>query len=142
MSDEGFNFRDLTKYEQDMLSMSHKILPREVKKFIRKEGTQLKKITVKNARSKVKKKTGNYFKSIKKGRAYIYSGNGGVAIRVYSNVPHAHLIEKGHRIVTPGGTEKGFKPGYHIFDNSRAEFENKFYEDIETLIDDVIAKGL
>lgn len=142
MSDEGFNFRDLTKYEQDMLSMSHKILPREVKKFIRKEGTQLKKITVKNARSKVKKKTGNYFKSIKKGRAYIYSGNGGNSIRIYSNAPHAHLIENGHRIVNKSGVEKGFKPGLHIIENSRKEFEGQFYNDIENFIDDVIGKGL
>ena len=142
MSDDGFNFRALTKYEQDMLSMSNRILPKETKKFIRKEGTQLKKLTVKNAKANVKKKTGTYFKSIKKGKLYMYQGNGGTSIRVYSSAPHAHLIEKGHRIVTPGGTEKGFKPGYHIFDNSRAEFENTFYGDIEKLIDNVIAKGL
>ena len=142
MSDDIFDFKELTNYEKKLLDMASNKMPRETMKFIRKEGTHLRKVTVKNARSKVKKKTGNYFKSIKKGRAYIYNGNGGSSIRVYSNAPHAHLIEKGHRIVTPGGTEKGFKPGYHVFENSEKEFQNQFYEDIENFIDDVIAKGL
>lgn len=142
MSDDIFDFKELTNYEKKLLDMASNKMPRETMKFIRKEGTQLRKVTVKNARAKVKKKTGNYFKSIKKGRAYIYQGNGGSSIRVYSTAPHAHLIEKGHRIVTPGGTEKGFKPGLHIFENSEKEFQNQFYEDIENFIDDVIAKGL
>jgi len=142
MSDDIFDFKELTQYEKKLVDMASNKMPRETMKFIRKEGTQLRKVTVKNARAKVKKKTGNYFKSIKKGRAYIYQGNGGTSIRVYSNQSHAHLIEKGHRIVTPGGTVKGFKPGYHIFENSEKEFQSQFYNDIENFIDDVIGKGL
>jgi len=142
MNDDSFDFKELTDYEKKLIDMASNKMPRETMKFIRNQGTQLRKSTVKNARAKVKKKTGNYFKSIKKGRAYIYSGNGGNSIRIYSNAPHAHLIENGHRIVNKSGAEKGFKPGLHIFEDSRKEFESQFYNDIENFIDDVIGKGL
>ena len=117
-------------------------MPRETKKFIRAEGTKLRKMVVARAKSAVKKKTGKYFKSIKKGKLYVYGGNGALSIRVYSSAPHSHLIEKGHRIVTPGGVEKGFKPGLHIFENAQKNFENEFYNDIQKLIDDVLNGGL
>ena len=143
MSDDIFDFKELTTYEKKLVDMASNKMPRETMKFIRNEGTQLRKVTVKNARANVKKKTGNYFKSIKKGRAYIYKGNGGNAIRVYASsriAPHAHLIEKGYKYVD-NGNEK-FKQGYHIFENSEKEFQSQFYNDIENFIDDVIGKGL
>jgi hypothetical protein len=144
MSDDIFDFKELDKYERKLLELASNKMPRETMKFIRKEGTQLRKVTVKNARAKVKKKTGNYFKSIKKGRAYIYQGNGGTSIRVYASTriaPHAHLIEKGHRYIDKDGKEN-LKKGYHVFENSEKEFEGQFYNDIENFIDDVIGKGL
>lgn len=142
MGEVGFDFKELENYEKKLLDMATVKMPRESRKFVGAEGTKLKRITLKNAKSKVKKKTGNYFKSIKKGRAYVYRGNGAYSIRVYSNAPHSHLIEDGHRVVNHEGQEVGYKPGLHIFDNSRKEFESTFYNDIENFIDDVLGKGL
>ena len=139
---DGFDFKELEQYEKKLLDTAVNKMPRESRKFINGEGTKLRRLTVANAKSKVKKKTGNYHKSIKKGKAYIYQGNGAFSIRVYSRSKHAHLIEDGHRIVTPGGKEKGFALGLKVFERSRRDFESQFYEDIENFIDDVLGKGL
>jgi hypothetical protein len=120
-------------------------MPRETRKFVNGEGTKLRRITVKNARAKVKKKTGNYFKSIKKGKPYIYRGNGGYSVRVYNSpkiAPHSHLIEDGHRVIDKDGNEVKYVPGLKVVDSSRREFENQFYQDIENFIDDMLGKGL
>ncbi|MFW2490972.1 HK97 gp10 family phage protein [Clostridium chromiireducens] len=145
MSDFGFDFKELAIYEKKLLEAATEKMPREARKFVNKEGTKLKRITVKTARAKVKKKTGNYLKSIKKGKPYIYKGNGGYSVRVYHSpkiAPHAHLIEDGHRIVNHEGQEVGYKPGLKVVDGSRREFESTFYQDIENFIDDMLGKGL
>lgn len=153
---DGFDFKELEQYEKKLIDLATKKMPTECKKFVRAEGTKLKRITLRNAKASVKKDTGNYFKSIKRGKAYKYRGNDAWAVRVYSYDPKAHLLEKGHRIVTRGkgkkakkhyttlngGVEKGFVKGYKVFEKSEKSFQNTFYNDIEDFIDDVLAKGL
>lgn len=144
MSDEIFDFKELEQYEKQILDMANNKMPKNCRKFVNGEGTKLRKATLSRAKATVKKKTGRYYKSIKKGKAYIYSGNGGYAVRVYASpkiAPHAHLIEDGHRTRGDGGKEQ-FVPGLKVFDNSERQFQNTFYNDVEKFIDDVIGKGL
>ena len=103
------------------------------KKFLQKEGNKLRKKTVDKAKTTVKKYTGNYLKSIKKGKIYNFEGN--LSLRVFSSSPHAHLIESGHIKKTPSGEERGFKPGYHVFDKAARDFEDEFVEDAEDFRD-------
>ena len=53
-SDDIFDFKELTDYEKKLIDMASNKMPRETMKFIRNQGTQLRKATVKNARAKVK----------------------------------------------------------------------------------------
>lgn len=139
---DGFNINDLTDFEHDLLSLAQNTMPKESKKFLNKEGTVLRKDTLKYAKSKVKKETGNYFKGIKKGKVYKYNVNGALSIRVYGASPHAHLIEYGHKKINKSGEEVGFVQGKHIFEKSANDFENKFYEDTEQFLDNLIEGGL
>ncbi|MFR5264459.1 MULTISPECIES: HK97 gp10 family phage protein [Clostridium] len=136
-----FNLRELTNFENKLLDLANKKMPNECKKFMRQEGSKLNKKAKAKAKSKVKKKTGNYHKSIKRGKVYKYTGNGGWAIRSYSASPHSHLIEKGHRIVV-NGEEKGFVEGKHIFEDTEKEFQSEFYKDTQKFIDETLEKGL
>lgn len=106
---------------------------KEAKKFLRKEGTKLRKKTLANAKRLVGKKTGRYLKSIKRGKVYDYDGN--LAIRAYSTDRKAHLIEKGHVIKSRGGKEHGFKKGVHVFENTGKDFEDEFVGDCKDFID-------
>lgn len=118
------------------LGQSGERLRRQQKPFLRKEANKLRKQTVNGAR-RLGKKTGNYLKSIKRGKK-VYSYHGTQAIRVYSASPHAHLIEDGHRMVTADGREVGFVPGHHIFEVAVRGFEPQFLMDLEDLLDEAV----
>lgn len=108
--------------------------PKQQKAFMGKEGNKLRTRTRREVK-RVGKETGNYEKSIKRGKAYDYHGT--LAIRVYSAAPHAHLIEQGHRMVTHDGEEVGFVPGMHVFEVAGEGFEAQFLADIDEMLDEV-----
>lgn len=109
---------------------------KSAKKFLQKAGNKLKKKTIEQAQKSVKKYTGTYIKSIKRGKVYDFKGN--LSVRTYSASPHAHLIESGHRIVTRSGREKGFKSGYHVFEKAAKNFEDELTEDVENFIQELL----
>lgn len=140
---DGFDITDLTNFEKKLLNMAVGFEKgKYAKTFLRTEGTKLRRKTLSSAKSKVKKDTGNYFKSIKKGKVYLYKGNGTWAIRVYSSAPHAHLIEKGHRQVTKDGKEIGYVQGKRVFEDSEKQFTEEYFSDVQNFLDDVLEKGL
>lgn len=136
MSD-GFDTRQLDKLTDELLGIANRDMPKESKKFIRREGNKLRKKTAAAAKAKVKKNTGKYYKSIKRGKVYVYRGNGATATRVYSSAPHGHLIENGHRQVTKDGEELGFVPGKHVFEEAGKAFEGEYNEDVDDFLDDL-----
>ncbi len=148
MSSDGFDFHELTNFEQDLIKLANDVMPRESKSFLRKEGTKLKRCTLNIAKAKVKKKTGAYYKSIKKGKVYKY--NDSLAVRCYASnakdsdksAPHAHLIEYGHRLVTKDGREIGWVDGKYVFQDAEQEFQSQYFTDCEDFIDEVLDKGL
>ncbi|WMI80905.1 HK97 gp10 family phage protein [Anaerotignum sp. MB30-C6] len=162
---EGFNTKELTKFENELVSLAIKEMPRRAKGFMKKEGNKLKKRTLSRAKTVVKSSGNNtedgkqhkkYHNSIKRGKPYHKDGK--LCIRAYSNAPHAHLLEYGHRqVVNPGkgrgngrgvepgrgiGREIGFVPGRHVFSGAADEFQDDYYRDTQDFIDDVLDKGL
>lgn len=131
MASLGFDVSELDNFARSMNRTAQSIQKGQ-KSFLRKEGTKLKSRTVREAR-KVGKKSGKYLKSIKRGKVYEY--NGAQAVRAYSAAPHAHLIEKGHRMVTHDGQEVGFVRGYHVFENAGKDFEPQYQQDVDDFLD-------
>ncbi len=142
-----FDISELENYTNHALRAVEQSLPKECKKFIRTEGNKLKKATKAKAKQRVKKKTGAYHSSIKRGKVYLYSGNGGISVRVYAGkssqnkktAHHAHLLEYGHRLVK-NDREIGFVRGYHVFGDSAREFEPEFHNDTEDFLDEAVSK--
>ncbi|MBB6218186.1 hypothetical protein HNQ80_004326 [Anaerosolibacter carboniphilus] len=137
---ESFDIKELDQFANDILNLAEKKMPKEVKKFLTKEGAKLNRKVKKKAQSKVKKKTGNYMKGFKKGKPYKYKGDEW-ALRVYNGAPHAHLIEHGHAVVRDG-KEIGFAKGKKVLEESAKEFEGEFYQDVDKLVDEMLDKGL
>lgn len=127
----------------EALGLVRKVYPKEVKKFMQSEGNKLKQRTLKTARTSVRKKTGNFEKGIKRGKHYVYKGNGADSIRVYAGIPayHAHLIEYGHDMVTHNKEKVGTVKGYHIFSVSADMFESTYEKDCEKFAEKIL-KGL
>lgn len=131
MASRVFDVTELDGFARNM-QRSAQQFQRQQKAFMRKEGTKLKNKTLRRART-LGRKTGNYLKSIKRGKVYQY--NGAQAVRVYSTAPHAHLIEEGHRMVTHDGREVGFVPGHHVFEIAGTEFETQYLTDVDDFLD-------
>ncbi|KYM52139.1 hypothetical protein IX329_000353 [Fusobacterium necrophorum] len=141
MSDYGFSSKDLEEIEKEVLRLAKKY-PKEARKFLGKQGNELKKRVKAKAKSKIGKKTGNYMKGFKRGKVYKYMGEEDT-VRVYNNMPHAHLIEHGHIIKGRGknGKEHGFKKGYHILEEAEKEFHDDFVKAADGFIDEVLKNG-
>ena len=115
---------------QRNLDMLIKTFPNESKKLLRTVGNKAKNIVARKAKTLAGKKSGNYYKSIKRGKVFIDPASGQMLVRVYTSskiAPHAHLVENGHRIVKDG-VELGFVQGKRIFPKTRAEIESEWYE--------------
>lgn len=138
----GFEFDGSIDDFTNALELVRRNYPKEVKKFMQKEGNKLKNATKRKARSSVKKRTGNYEKSIKRGKYYKHSATGADSIRVYTGSPahHGHLIEEGHNMVTRGGRNVGFVKGYHVFKSAANEFEDRYESDCEGFVDEIADK--
>jgi len=123
------DFSELTKFEEDLLSLAQELENgKQAKRFLRNSGNKLKRRTVKVAKTRVNKKTGNLFKGIKRGKPYKYYLDGSMAVRVYAGSPafHAHLLDRGHRIVSPTtGKELGFAKGHHFFEGGADMYEKE-----------------
>ncbi|MGL5583550.1 MAG: HK97 gp10 family phage protein [Cetobacterium sp.] len=127
----------LDQLSKDLLKLANGIKDgKETKKFLKKEGVKLKNKTISVAKSRVKKKTGNYIKGIKSGKVYEYQG--AYACRTYSTAPHAHLIEYGHIKKDRTGKEHGFQRGYHVFTTAKKDFEDEFESDAENFLDNLL----
>ena len=134
MASRVFDVTELDTFARNM-QRSAQQFQRKQKTFLLKEGTKLKRKTVSRART-LGRKTGNYIKSIKRGKVYEYDG--AQAVRVYSTAPHAHLIEEGHRMVLHDGTEVGFVPGHHVFEVAAKGFEPQYLEDVDNMLDEAV----
>lgn len=136
---DGFSSRDLENLEREVLRLAKKY-PKETKKFLQSQGNKLKARVKKKAKSKLKEKSGNYLKGFKRGKVYKYNQEEDT-VRVYNNMSHAHLIEHGHIIKDKTGKEHGFKKGYRILEETRAEFQDEFIKNADGLIDEIIKNG-
>lgn len=141
MSRDGFDLSELDEFTSQMLDLAERKMPREVRKFMRTEGTKLRRVTVSTARRETKKRTGTYIKGIKRGKVYVYEGDT-LSVRVYNSSPHAHLIEDGHRQVTRGGRAVGFVRGKRVFAKAQRAFEAEFLNDCMDFVDELLEKGL
>lgn len=141
MSNDDFDISELDEFVVELLELAEEKMPNETKKFLQREGNKLRRMTLKKAKSLVKKDSGNYFKGIKRGKVYKFEGDQS-SIRVYGSSPHSHLLEYGHEQVTHDGKTVGFVRGYRTFEKAAKEFEEEFIRDTEDFIDELLDKGL
>lgn len=137
----GFDVSEITK---DLFKTKDFETTKEIKKFLNKHGMKSQRTILKIAKKKVKKVTGYYFESIKKGK--VYQKNGVWNVRVYTNAPHSHLIEDGHDIVRGGKKGKGGKvigraKGKKVMAKFENDYAKTFYKSCEDLADELLEKG-
>lgn len=132
----------LTEFQQDLLEVAQKKLPKESLKVMRKIGSKARTKVARKARSTVHKKTGNYQKGFKRGKAFKDS-EGKYVVRVINSQPHAHLIEYGHQQVAKDGRNVGFVPGKKVLADGMADFDSSGIYEKELLnwLDELLESG-
>ncbi len=155
MARDGIDLSELDEFT-DRLIQSSKEAKKTQRRFLQQQGNKLKRKTKAQARvSGIKTQSGNYMKGIKRGKVWS-SRNGAQSVRVYSNAPHAHLIEEGHdQVVNPGkgkGNGRGVRPGKgigrtvghvegrEVFLKAGEAFEPEYERACEEAIDEMISK--
>lgn len=147
MGSDGLDLSELYAFA-DELEAAAKRNPKRAKKLLQKQGNKLRSKTKSRAmqvygrkHKKPKKYAGgdHYVDTIKRGKPYNFRAENVQAIRVYSSSPHAHLLEKGHNMVThqPGKERVKFVPGDHIFENTANQFRPEFERACEDFSDEV-----
>lgn len=130
MEEVEIDTRELDDFIKELEDLE-KLFPKQARKLIMRIGSKARTIVRKKARQLVRKHTGNYYKSIKRGKPWEDKRTDEYKIRVYTRAPHGHLIEYGHRIVGKDGSEHGFKEGYFVFDKAAKEIDEQ-WQDIAT----------
>lgn len=145
MNTVSLDVKEWDKLNRDILYLAQETMPKETKKFMRREGGRLATATRKLARSTVHKKTGNYFNSIRGSKAWRNS-RGGYGVYAYASRKnnlgnHAHLLEYGHKIVVKGTRTGKRTRDFRVFEKAAQSFDNKYYADTEAFIGKVIESG-
>lgn len=149
------DIREWEQFDLDVLNFAQKEMPKECKKFMRREGGKLRTSTRKMARAKLykterkaKEKTGNYLKGIRSTKAW-QNARGDYGVKVKSNhsiAPHTHLIEFGHKIITRGGNKpqsgKDVATDFNIYRDANADFQSRFYNDALDFSGQMLENGL
>ena len=98
---------DIDRLIADVERLYGRDLPKESKKFLRKNARRLARLTKRKAKQlgidQQSDDNKAYYSRFKSGKVYKY--NGQLSIRSYNSSPHAHLLEHGHMMVTHDGRE-------------------------------------
>lgn len=136
----GLDFSQLDEFNKETLNLINNTYPKEAKRFINKAGNAFRTDVRRGYRSQTKRKTGNLLRGVSRGRAYVYDGDS-YQIRVYSKAPHAHLIERGHKLVYFGHKTDKFVKGKHVVGKAVLDFNDKFVDLADKFVDDLLEGG-
>lgn len=152
---DGFDFSELSAFTQHLVDLAQEQFPKEMKQFLRKQGSELNKQTKALARERVGKKgkggsdkpaDKRYLSGFKRGKAYKHEASNSFAIRVYNTRPHAHLVEYGHTMLDhdkkPVQSGERFVKGKFVLRDASRAFQGQFEADIEEFSDEMLEKGL
>ena len=136
----GLDFSELSEFNKETLKLVNTTYPKEAKKFVSRAGNAFRADVKRGYRSQTKRKTGNLLRGAMRGRAYVYDGDA-YQVRVYSKAPHAHLIERGHKLVYFGHETGKVVPGKHVVGKAVLDFNDKFADLADKFVDDLLEGG-
>lgn len=137
---ESVHFIGLDGLLEDMQSMLSRV-PDDVNKAVIKTAKDWTKDC--NAKMPSSYKDGS--KGLKRWKTKKNYGSTGMiaSIEVTNKAPHFHLVENGHRKFINGVDTGGFVEGKHYAEKTRAEYESKYPDMMQSVINKALAdRGL
>lgn len=116
---------------QEKLKLIEKKAPDRILDKLDEAGKELRK----QARVNTKKVTGKLRKGYK--LLPVEKIQGGYQKGLYNNYPTFHLVEKGHRKVSPSGKELGWTEGKFYLERTVKELEESIMEELQEWLDEL-----
>lgn len=148
--DDGLDLKELTKFETDLMKIANDFLPKESKKFLKKQGTKLSK---KNKQAYDSCGVGSgenkeVAKAFKAGKVYKYDS--ALAIRAYNGAivtnkdgskkySFGAMMNNGYRHINRDGTES-WVAGYHFMEKASSEFQSEYVENCQEFVNQIVDK--
>lgn len=132
----------IVELERDMADLI-RVLPDEKKKFMRKQGQEMKKVGKAYAKRVLHRRTGNLLKGMTLTRPWDSGDETGIAMKFKSPANHGHLIELGHKQVgrKPNKVNYGYVKGYSVLVRTKYLFSQQFMQNVnDELIGFIIEK--
>ena len=115
MASAGLETVGIAELERDMADLIRRF-PAEKKKFMRKQGQEMKKVGKSYAKRVLHKRTGNLLRGMTLTRPWDKGDETGIAMKFKAPAYHGHLIELGHKQVghRPDYVQSGEIKGYSV----------------------------
>jgi len=135
-----YEIKGLDAFERTLLKTLEVKYPEEVKKKLLELANELKEDVAaktplgpgKKAKSKRLRYRWKVGKVRKKGKELF--------IEVRNTAPHAHLVEDGHRIVTPDGVTIGYVEGKHMLLVSTKQLEKRLTPNLQAWLNKLLGE--
>lgn len=116
---------------QNKLKLIERKAPDRILDKLDKEGNKLRRAVRKNTPVR----TGKLRKGYRLTK--VEKIQGGYEKGLYSKVPYFHLVERGHRKVTPSGKEVGWSDGVFMVEKTVKEQEDPIMNDLKDWLDEL-----
>ena len=140
------NLSELDDFAKELMEVATEKFPRETKNFMGRAGNKLARNVRAGYKAKTKRRTGNLYRGVRRGRPYIYNGNE-IQCRVKNIAPHAQLLERGHVMKDKNGKtimrngHEIFVPGKHVVGIAANSFSGEFDEMADKFVDEMLEGG-
>lgn len=125
-----FEIEGLEEFQKKLHTVE-KYAPDRIIEELDEAGKELRK----QARANTPRKTGNLQRGYR--LTEVEKIQGGYQKGLYNKSPHHHLVNNGHRKVTPGGREVGWTPGLFYIERTVEEMEGPLTEDLREWLDEL-----
>lgn len=116
---------------REKLRLIEKKAPDRILRELDKQGNKLRKEVRKNTPSKTGGLRGGWQ------LAKVEKVAGGYQKGMYNKKPHFHLVEDGHRKVTPGGREIGWTPGVFMLEKTMKQQDPVITKELRAWLDEL-----
>lgn len=111
--------------------------PYEAEKTLQKLGNRFRRAVITKTPVTEEKRRKKLSKSYK---TEIVGYKTDIQLNFWSNAPHFHLVERGHRNVGKNGRVYGFTPGKRMVEKTVQEFESIMPEEAEKFVKKIVRK--
>lgn len=130
MAGDSFEIEGLEEFREKIKTIEKKA-PDRILKELDRQGNKLRRV----ARENTPRRSGNLSKGYRLTKTE--KTGGGYQKGLYNRAPHHHLVNNGHRKVTPGGRVIGWTPGVFYIEKTVVQHEPIIMSELQSWLSEL-----